>query len=170
MLGKWPGRFISSSQNQSDHLSQNNACWGYCCLPDRLLDALLLEPPLPWPPRKFNQCGFCRPPPKGILYCPAFLGHQLLVQAQDWYNWLVMPELPYDALAVRRPGEILGTFGFYVGERALPDGKFSKYREGIWVGVKEDKCLVQCLLAPPLCGSQNDCRSLDSMEQSCWST
>lgn len=33
-------------------------------------------------------------------------------------------------------GRIFGTFGFYMGERALLGGKFSKYREGNWMGSK----------------------------------
>lgn len=37
------------------------------------------------------------------------------------------------------------------------------------MGVKEDDRPLQCLWAPPFCGSQHDRRSLDSIELSYWS-
>lgn len=67
-------------------------------------------------------------------------------------------------------GRIFGTFGFCMGRRPLLGGKFSKYRERIWMEVKEDNRPLWCLRAPPLCGSQHDRGSLDSVELSYWST
>lgn len=81
------------------------------------------------------QCCCCCLLPECIIYCPVFLGHQLLVQVQRGSPGLATSGSHANGLVIRGSKRVLGTSGFYRGRRARLGGKFSKYRKGIWMGV-----------------------------------